>query len=178
MSDYDLSSKAEERVVVMDDEELDRQLVLLTQSGLPLVKEPFKNLAEKIGVSADRVKQRFRFMLQSQRIRRIAAVPNHYKLGFTANGMSVWQVPEEKVKELGKKIGALDFVSHCYHRPKHPPHWNYNLFAMVHGRNRDDTQKQVEEISNLLGEDDLGHDVLFSKRILKKTGLRISPKKN
>ena len=159
---------------LLTDEELDRQLVLLTQAGLPLVTQPYHALAEQLGETPARIQQHFQHMLDTGRIRRIAAVPNHYKLGFTQNGMSVWQVPDEKVKALGQKIGALDFVSHCYHRPKHPPHWNYNLFAMVHGRDRAETDQQVEMISQMLGEDDLGHDVLFSTRILKKTGLRIS----
>lgn len=176
MSDFVSPSEAEQQMT-MTLEELDRQLVLLTQEGLPLVKEPYKALAEQLNVDHELVKQRFQHMLTTGRIRRIAAVPNHYKLGFRHNGMSVWQVPEEKIKELGPKVGALNFVSHCYHRPKHPPYWNYNLFAMVHGKDRSETDEQVRQISELLGEDDLGHDVLFSTRILKKTGLRFSKKK-
>ena len=176
MSDFVSHSEAEQQMNISL-EELDRQLVLLTQEGLPLVKEPYKALAEKLNVDHELIKQRFQHMLTTGRIRRIAAVPNHYKLGFKANGMSVWEVPEDKIKELGKKVGALDFVSHCYHRPKHSPHWNYNLFAMVHGKDRSETDEQVEQISQLLGDDDLGHQVLFSTRILKKTGLRLSKKK-
>jgi len=112
-------------------------------------------------------------MLETGVIRRIGAVPNHYRLGYKANGMTVWNVPDERVCELGKKIGALEFVSHCYHRPRHLPEWPYNLFAMVHGHDRDEVAGQIETIARLLGDADRGHDVLYSTRILKKTGLRL-----
>ena len=87
--------------------------------------------------------------------------------------MSVWDVPDERIRELGQKIGELDFVSHCYHRPRHLPGWPYNLFAMVHGRDRPEVEAKVAQIAALLGESDRGHTVLYSTRILKKTGLRI-----
>jgi DNA-binding Lrp family transcriptional regulator len=88
--------------------------------------------------------------------------------------MSVWDVPDEAVEEIGTTVGALDFVTHCYERPRHPPVWTYNLFAMVHGRSRDEVFDKVDEIRALIGPELRGHDVLFSTRILKKTGLRIA----
>ncbi|MCW8982445.1 MAG: Lrp/AsnC family transcriptional regulator, partial [Gammaproteobacteria bacterium] len=106
-------------------------------------------------------------------IRRIGLVPNHYTLGYKANGMTVWDLPDEKIGELGEKIGSLDYVSHCYQRPRHQPLWNYNLFAMVHGRDRSEVSEKVEQIAKLLGDNDRGHEILYSSRILKKTGLRI-----
>jgi DNA-binding Lrp family transcriptional regulator len=107
-------------------------------------------------------------------VRRIGAVPNHYALGYRANGMSVWDVPDERASELGRRVGALPFVSHCYRRPRHLPAWPYNLFAMVHGRGRDEVEDKVGRIAALLGPADRGHAVLYSTRILKKTGLRIA----
>ena len=106
-------------------------------------------------------------------IRRIGAVPNHYRLGYTANGMTVWDVPDEQVDVLGERIGALDCVSHCYHRPRHPPQWPYNLFAMVHGRRREEVEQKANTIAALLGDYNRGYTILYSTRILKKTGLRI-----
>lgn len=153
---------------------LDRRLIQLTQAGLPLVSKPYHQLAEELGISPDEVKARFQRMLDHGVIRRIAAVPNHYRLGFRANGMTVWNVPDEQVSELGPKIGALDFVSHCYHRPRHLPDWPYNLFAMVHGHSRDDVQDHIQAIADLIGEYNQGSDVLYSTRILKKTGLRLA----
>ena len=113
-------------------------------------------------------------MLEAGVIRRNGAVPNHYALGLSANGMSVWDVVDEAVDELGPRIGALDFVSHCYRRPRHLPIWPYNLFAMVHGRSRDEVTEKVEAIAGLLGAAARAHDVLYSTRLLKKTGLRIA----
>jgi DNA-binding Lrp family transcriptional regulator len=130
-------------------------------------------VAEELGLAADEVMRRLRAMLDAGVIRRIGAVPNHYALGYRANGMSVWDVPEADIGDLGARVGALDFVSHCYHRPRHPPQWPYNLFAMVHGRDRDEVARMVARIAALLGPADRGHEILYSTRILKKTGLRL-----
>jgi siroheme decarboxylase len=153
---------------------LDRALIVATQTGLPLVPEPYHALAGALGVDTREVMDRLRRMQERGIIRRIAAVPNHYRLGFTHNGMSVWNVPDGRIGELGARVGALDFVSHCYHRPRHLPDWPYNLFAMVHADSREEAERKVRIISELLGPDDLGHEVLFSRRILKKTGLRLT----
>jgi len=152
---------------------IDRQIIVATQSGLPRVARPYHAIAAQIGVAAEEVMRRLQRMLETGIIRRIGAVPNHYALGYKANGMSVWDVPDERVHELGMKIGALDFVSHCYHRPRHLPAWPYNLFAMVHGRDRAEVEAKVRAIADLLGTADCGHTVLYSTRILKKTGLRL-----
>lgn len=152
---------------------VDLSIIRETQAGLPLVERPYHMLAERLGIDADELMQRMTHMLQCGVIRRIGVVPNHYKLGYTANGMSVWDVPNDKVKLLGNKIGQLDFVSHCYHRPRHRPMWPYNLFAMVHGKTRDEVHDKVQQIADLLGNDMRDHKVLFSSAILKKTGLRI-----
>jgi len=153
---------------------VDRRIILATQSGLPRVPRPYHAVAEELGVTPVEVMERLQRMLEEGIIRRIGAVPNHYALGYTANGMSVWNVPDARVRELGARIGALAFVSHCYHRPRHLPEWPYNLFAMVHGRDCAEVEEQVAEIARLLGDADRGHAVLYSTRILKKTGLRIS----
>jgi DNA-binding Lrp family transcriptional regulator len=155
-------------------EDLDRRLIVATQAGLPLVARPYHALAEQLGVTPDVVMARMQAMLERGKIRRIGAVPNHYAIGYTANGMSVWDVPDELVDTLGEQIGALDFVTHCYHRPRALPAWPYNLFAMVHGSSREEVLTKVGEIRTLLGEACRSHDVLFSTQILKKTGLRIA----
>jgi len=152
--------------------ELDRRIVLATQSGLPLDPNPYQRIAQSLGVEAATVKARLKAMLADGTIRRIAAVPNHFRLGYTANGMSVWDVCDHQVDALGEKVGRLGFVSHCYRRPRHPPVWPYNLFAMVHGRSREQVEGQVRAIADVLGVHCRASDVLFSKRILKKTGLR------
>lgn len=154
-------------------DDLDRRLVIATQAGLPLVPRPYDLLAEQLGTSADEVKRRLAAMLETGRIRRIGAVPNHYAIGYTANGMSVWDVDDARIAELGEAIGRLDFVTHCYERPRALPDWPYNLFAMVHGHDRATVLAHIDEIAALLGPACRSHDVLFSSAILKKTGLRI-----
>ena len=165
------------QVCVEDDtviDDLDRQIILATQQGLPLDPRPFSVIAEQVGTSAEEVMRRMTAMQSAGIIRRIGAVPNHYALGYRGNGMTVWDVPDERVDELGEQVGALDFVSHCYRRPRHLPDWPYNLFAMVHALDREQAMQLVTKIADLLGEADRGHDVLFSTRILKKTGLRLT----
>ena len=151
----------------------DRRLIVETQGGLPLVSRPYHALAERLGMAPAEVMARIQRMLERGIIRRIGAVPNHYALGYQANGMTVWDVPDEKLRELGPKIGALEFVSHCYRRPRLLPDWPYNLFAMVHGRDRHEVEAKAAQIAALFGDADRGHAVLYSTRILKKTGLRI-----
>lgn len=155
-------------------DELDRKLIVATQAGLPLVAQPYHVLAEQLGTTPEEVMARIKAMLARGTIRRMGAVPNHYAIGYTANGMSVWDVPDEQIDELGARIGALDFVTHAYHRPRALPDWPYNLFAMVHGSSREEVLTKVAEIETLLGAACRSHDVLFSTRILKKTGLRIA----
>jgi len=156
---------------------IDRQIIEATQEGLPLVPQPYHAVAAELGLEPEEVMRRFERMLEAGIIRRIAVVPNHYALGYKANGMSVWNVPDEKVREMGQKIGALEFVTHCYHRPRHLPDWPYNLFAMVHGRDRSEVEEKAARIAELLGEHDLGHRILYSTRILKKTGFRLQGKR-
>jgi len=153
---------------------VDRRIVAATQAGLPLVREPYRAIAERLGLDEADIIARLKRLLGEGAIRRIGAIPNHYALGFTANGMSVWDVADDAVAGIGAKIGALDEVTHCYERPRHLPLWPYNLFAMVHGHTRDEVRAKVERIARLIGPAARAHDVLFSTRILKKTGLRIA----
>ena len=157
----------------MSPEELDRALVIATQAGLPLVPRPYGAIAEQLGVPEAAVLARLEALLASGAIRRIGAVPNHYAIGWTANGMTVWDVADEWVDALGERVGALPFVPHCYRRPRALPVWPYNLFAMVHGASRDEVADKAGRIAELLGNACRGHDILYSTRILKKTGLRI-----
>ena len=136
--------------------------------------EPYAAVAKALGLHEQEVLDRLQRMLDAGAVRRIAAVPNHYHLGYVANGMSVWDVDDEEVDAAGATIGALEFVSHCYRRPRHLPLWPYNLFAMVHGRDRDAVRRQVDGIAALLGARSRGHEVLYSSRILKKSGFRMS----
>ncbi|UJB63709.1 Lrp/AsnC family transcriptional regulator [Acidovorax sp. YS12] len=151
----------------------DRALIAATQGGLPLVARPYEAVGAMLGVPGEQVRERLEHMLAQGLVRRIGAVPNHYRLGYTANGMSVWDVADEHVATLGPRVAALPGVSHCYRRPRHLPGWPYNLFAMLHGTSRENVAQQAGEIAALLGDACRGHDILYSTAILKKTGLRL-----
>lgn len=153
--------------------ELDRRLIAATQGGLPLVAQPYEAVGALLGISGQVVRERLAHMLESGLIRRIGAVPNHYRLGWIANGMTVWDVDDARVDQLGERVGALPGVSHCYRRPREMPRWPYNLFAMLHGRSRADVEHQRVQVRTLLGDACRTDDILYSSAILKKTGLRL-----
>jgi DNA-binding Lrp family transcriptional regulator len=159
-------------------DDIERRLIVATQGGLPLVLRPYHAIADELGISAEEVMHRLGDMLARGVIRRIGAVPNHYAIGYTANGMSVWDIADEYIHAVGERIGALSAVTHCYQRPRALPDWPYNLFGMVHGRSREEVLREVEAIAALIEREFpdacRGHEVLFSSRILKKTGLRIA----
>ncbi|WP_424830736.1 Lrp/AsnC family transcriptional regulator [Ruegeria sp.] len=154
----------------------DREIIEVLQGGLPLVPAPYAQVAQILGLDEDTLMFRLADMKSRGVIRRIAAAPNHYKLGMTSNGMTVWDVEDGRVAELGSQIGALPFVTHCYERPRALPDWPYNLFAMVHGADRDEVEEKRAEISAILGAACRARDILYSTRILKKTGLRLKAK--
>ena len=151
----------------------DRALIAAVQSGLPLVARPYEAVGAMLGVPGEQVRERLEHMLAQGLVRRIGAVPNHYRLGFTANGMSVWDVADDQVDALARQVAQLTGVSHCYRRTRRLPEWPYNLFAMLHGRSRDEVQRQADVVAALLGPACRAHDILYSTEILKKTGLRL-----
>jgi DNA-binding Lrp family transcriptional regulator len=154
-------------------DETDRRIIKATQAGLPLCERPYAAVAESAGIDEREVIGRLQRMLDARIIRRIAAVPNHYRLGYVANGMTVWDVDDDAALELGSAVGRLPFVSHSYLRPRHRPAWPYNLFAMVHGKDRAETDEKAAIIAGMLADACHGHAILYSTRILKKTGLRL-----
>lgn len=158
-------------------DDLDRRIIVATQAGLPLVVDPWGAVAGQVGIPTDELLARVQGMLDRGLMRRIGAVPNHYAIGYTANGMTVWDITNEAVDAVGEWLGSLDAVTHCYRRPRRPPEWSYNLFAMLHGHSRDAVREQLDHIAAQLEAHFPGacraRDVLFSSAILKKTGLRI-----
>lgn len=152
----------------------DRRLIAATQSGLPLTPFPYAEVASWLDLSEEEVLSRLSALRERGIIRRIALAPNHYALGVSANGMSVWDVEDAEAIDLGEKVGALDFVTHCYLRPRAMPEWPYNLFAMIHGADRAEVEAKRSAIADLLGPAIHGSDILYSTRILKKTGMRLA----
>jgi DNA-binding Lrp family transcriptional regulator len=152
----------------------DRRILKATAAGLPLVPRPFAEVASWLDVTEAEVIARTARMQDAGIIRRVAVAPNHYALGMVANGMSVWDVEDARAETLGERVGALAFVSHCYLRPRSLPDWPYNLFAMIHGRTRAEVEDLRAEVAAILGRACRANDILYSTRILKKTGMRLS----
>lgn len=153
---------------------IDRRIVRATQAGLPLTPQPYAEIAAVLDLTEAEVIDRLAAMQERGIIRRIAIAPHHYALGMTANGMSVWDVDDDRISALGARIGALPYVTHCYQRPRALPQWPYNLFAMLHGSGRDEVEAKRREVAAILGDACRGSDILYSTRILKKTGLRLA----
>ncbi len=152
---------------------VDRRIIAATQSGLSLSPQPYAVVAAQLKLTEDEVIARMQAMQARGIIRRIALAPNHYALGMVANGMSVWDVDDARAEGLGEQIGALPFVSHSYLRPR-AQGWPYNLFAMIHGSTRDEVEEKRQVIAGILGDAARANDILYSTRILKKTGMRNS----
>ena len=168
---------------------LEREYIIATQKGLPLVAKPYHAVAEQLSISVEQVLSMTKDLQERGIIRRVAAVPNHYKLGYQYNGMTVWDISDEHAEKFGQMVGNLPFVSHCYLRPRFLPKWNYNLFAMVHGKTPEEMHQLRSQIKELLKDvlvernDDSSqniptqsNDMLTSTEILKKTGLRLKDK--
>ncbi|MBT4522996.1 MAG: Lrp/AsnC family transcriptional regulator [Halieaceae bacterium] len=152
----------------------DSDLIRAMQAGLPLCPEPYAEIAARLDIDELELHRRVNQLMSTGTIRRIGLVPNHYKIGYRFNAMTVWALNDEDVDEVGELFGRQTSVSHCYKRPTYPPSWPYNLFAMVHGRTLDEVNQKVESLKGLVGERCKSTEVLFSEKILKKTGLRLN----
>ncbi|MWG35035.1 siroheme decarboxylase subunit beta [Halomarina oriensis] len=156
----------------------ERDLVVEIQGGLPITGTPYADVADAIGQDTGWVLETIKRFDVEGKVRRVGVIPNHYALGYTENGMTVWNVPDELVEEVGPAVASLDFVTHCYQRPRHEPVWPYNFFAMTHGRSEAESRERIEQVRQrmsefwVVGDDDW--DSLFSTRILKKTGIRMT----
>lgn len=154
----------------------DRALIKASQAGLPFVPQPYAEIAGRLGVPEADVMRRLEALKAQGIIRRVGIAPNHYKLGMVANGMTVWDIDDDQAEELGALVGTMEDVTHCYLRPRHLPLWPFNLFAMLHGANRDEVETKRDRLKGFLGDAVRASDVLYSTQILKKTGLRLAKK--
>jgi DNA-binding Lrp family transcriptional regulator len=150
----------------------DAHLIAAIQDGIPLVPEPYRAIAEAIGESEDWVLMRIGKLLESKAITRWGLVMVTHEVGFTANGLVVWDVPDEQVAAIGKAIAATGLVSRCYQRHRVSPRWRYNVFCMIHGQERTEVRERAEEIRRLVGIEALPYEVLFSRRRFLQRGAR------
>ncbi|GAB4346179.1 MAG: Lrp/AsnC family transcriptional regulator [Gammaproteobacteria bacterium] len=153
-------------------QEIDRRLIAAIQGGLPLVAEPYRAVAEEIGISEQEVLDRLRALRDEGIIKRMGVVVRHHELGYRANAMVVWDVPDDRVSALGECMGKFDFVTLCYRRRRYLPEWPYNLYCMIHGSDRAQVLAHVAQLVEQCDLGDISHEVLFSRRRFKQNGAR------
>lgn len=147
----------------------DVQIIKELQNGLPLAGRPYKIIGDRLKMSEEELINRVRHLIENGIIRRFGAAVRHQDLGFKANAMVVWDVPDDNVNDVGGKMAGFREVTHCYQRPRYPK-WPYNLFTMVHGRSREECAKIAGDISHAVGIS--GYELLFSTAELKKISMR------
>jgi len=148
------------------------RLIAAIQSGLPLVSRPFKAVGDTLGLAETEVIRVVQNLILEGVIKRMGVVVRHHELGYRANAMVVWDIPDEDVGQMGNCLGRLDFVTLCYRRPRRLPAWRYNLFCMIHGHDRDEVLNFVEHMRQSCGLQHFAHEVLFSTRRFKQCGAR------
>jgi DNA-binding Lrp family transcriptional regulator len=149
--------------------EQDKDFVRELQKDLELIPEPFEKSARHLGISSEELFTRAKHYERNGVMRRFAAILRHRDAGFSANGMVVWNVPREKVDEVGYKIASFPQVSHCYQRPVYED-WPYSLFSMIHARSVEAAEAMALQISNTVQIKD--YRILFSSREFKKERVR------
>ncbi|MDX8412268.1 MAG: hypothetical protein R8K46_10440 [Mariprofundaceae bacterium] len=145
-------------------------LVAAIQGGLPLVSRPYAAIGAAIDMSESEVIERLSWWLVNGTLKRMGVVVRHRELGYQANAMVVWDVPDVAVRELGKRMGEQAAVTLCYRRPRRLPDWPYNLFCMIHGRDRDVVRGHIDTLIRQCGLEKIAHEVLFSSRRFKQRG--------
>jgi len=159
---------------MIKDSPFEKALIEKISTGLPLVQHPYATIAAELGCSETAVIDGIKRIMARGDLKRFGVVVRHRKLGYRANGMVVWDIPDTRVTEVGHCIGQYSFVTLCYQRPRRQPEWNYNLFSMIHGQDRDAVIAQVELIVEQCGLHDIKHEILFSQRCFKQRGASYS----
>ena len=151
-------------------DERDEALIALIQTGLPLTARPYAELGKQVGMTEEQVINRIIYLNESKIIKRFGVVVRHHELGYKANAMTVWNIDDDIISQLGACMGGFDFVTLCYQRPRRLPEWPYNLFTMIHGKNREHVLSNIELLVNQCGLDAVEHQVLFSTKRFKQRG--------
>lgn len=151
---------------------LEQALIAVIEQGLPLVEKPYAELALQIGCTEREVIEGLQLLQKRGDIKRFGVVVRHRKLGYRANGMVVWDIADDEVREIGQCMGQFPFVTLCYRRPRQLPEWSYNLFTMVHGRNQQEVREKTSFLVQQCGLQDINHEILFSSRCFKQRGAR------
>ncbi|MBP2649581.1 MAG: putative transcriptional regulator, AsnC family [Firmicutes bacterium] len=150
-------------------DELDKKIIAAMQKELALVSQPYREIADAVGISQDELLSRLEKYWHSGQIRRMGAVLRHRKVGYTANALCVWQVPEIQIRRVAAQVISYPLVSHCYARVAHTE-WPYNFYTMIHGHTRDECRALADKIALETGLED--YVMLYSTREWKKTSMR------
>ncbi len=150
--------------------DLTQSVILAMQNGLPFTPRPFALIAERLGTDEDTVLDVVRELQETGVIKRFGVVVRHHELGFRANAMVVWDVPDESVTATARRLSEDCAVTLCYRRPRRPPSWSYNLFCMIHGVDRESVQRKIAALRRAHGIQNLPHCVLFSRQRFKQRG--------
>jgi len=148
----------------------DQRILAAIADGLPLVERPFAELAQRTELSEQEVIDRVRALVDGGVIKRFGLVVRHHELGYRANAMVVWDVPDDRVDAVGALLKAHSFVTLCYRRPRRPPDWPYNLFCMIHGCDRATVLGQMAMLRAIDGMESVPYTVLFSRQRFKQRG--------
>lgn len=149
---------------------IDKTLISVVQGGLPLCERPYAVIAQQLGLEEQTVINRLQRLQEQGAIKRFGVVVRHHELGYRANAMVVFDISDDQVARLGHCIGKFEYVTLCYRRPRVLPDWPYNLFCMIHGKDRDAVLVHVAELRERCGLLEVPHAVLFSKRRFKQRG--------
>lgn len=151
-------------------DELDRALLAIIQEGLPLVSHPFAEIGKQLSLSEEAVIARIAALREKGVIKRMGVVVRHRQLGYRANAMVVWNVPDDEIDVLGKRFADSHRVTLCYQRPRRGLEWPYNLFCMIHGQDRSAVLDTVDQLAREHQVNHLPRQVLFSRRCFKQRG--------
>lgn len=152
----------------------DRRLVGAVQDGLPLTDRPYAEVGRRIGLTEAQVMDRLGRLLDNRVIKRLGVVVRHRELGYRANAMVVFDVPDHRVDAAGERLARIETVTLCYRRGRHLPRWPYNLYCMIHGRSRAEVMGWVDGLpDDVVG--GLDRAVLFSRRRFRQRGARYGP---
>lgn len=149
---------------------MDHRLLCMLEPGLPLVAEPYRRLGEQLGVDQSEIIARLASLIGQSVVTRLGLIVRHRALGFRANAMAVWDVPDEVVDEVGARLAGQSCVTLCYRRPRRKPDWPYNLFCMVHGTERAAVEAHVAALTGIGGLEGRAHALLFSRRCFRQRG--------
>ena len=155
--------------------ETERRLIAALQPGLPLTARPYAAVAEAAGMSEDEAIECIGSLIERGVIKRFGIVVRHRELGYRANAMVVWDIPNNVVGDIGRRMADSPAVTLCYRRPRRRPDWQYNLFCMIHGRDRNAVARQVEALAKELEITGVPRAVLFSRRRFKQRGADYQP---